>query len=135
MLTSQKVIELAGDAAEGVKGHVGLATDAPVPAIRDMVARFQQKFGDKPDHNGIKGYYAVQLFKTVSEKNGKVDGKLFAKALSGIKLSAKDHPGILLDVAYNDKGDIDRESYLVEVKGGKQEIIATLPPVGAENLK
>ena len=100
-----------------------------------MVARFQQKFGDKPDHNGIKGYYAVQLFKAVSEKNGKVDAKLFANTVKGLKLSAKEYPGILMDIAYNDKGDIDRESFLVEVKGGKQNIIATLPQVGAENLR
>ena len=33
-LTGQKVIELAGDAANGALGHVGLTTDAPVPAIQ-----------------------------------------------------------------------------------------------------
>ena len=31
-LLGQKVIELAGDAANGVKGHVGLTVDAPLPA-------------------------------------------------------------------------------------------------------
>src|ERR1044072_3865421 len=34
-LLGQKVIELAGDAANGVKGHVGLTVDAPVPAIQE----------------------------------------------------------------------------------------------------
>ena len=135
VLISQKVIELAGGAAEGVKGHVGLATEAPNPLIRDMVAKFEKAYGEKPDHNGIKGYYAVYLFKAVSEKNGKIDPKLFAKSIPGIRLSAKDYPGILLDIAYNQKGDIDRESYLVEVKDGKQAIIATLPMAGVENLK
>ena len=135
VLISQKVIELAGGAAEGVKGHVGLTTEAPNPLIRDMVAKFEKAYGEKPDHNGIKGYYAVYLFKAVSEKNGKIDPKLFAKSIPGIRLSAKDYPGILLDIAYNQKGDIDRESYLVEVKDGKQAIIATLPMAGVENLK
>jgi branched-chain amino acid transport system substrate-binding protein len=32
-----------------------------------------------------------------------------------------------MDVTYDDKGDIDRESYLVEVKDGKQVILETLP--------
>ena len=39
----------------------------------------------------------------------------------------KDHPGILLDVCFDDKGDIDRESFLVEVKDGKQVVTQTLP--------
>ena len=26
-------------------------------------------------------------------------------------------------------GDLDRESYLIEVKNGKQEVVATLPPL------
>ena len=34
MLTSQKVIELAGDAANGAVAHVGLTADAPQPAIK-----------------------------------------------------------------------------------------------------
>jgi branched-chain amino acid transport system substrate-binding protein len=44
-----------------------------------------------------------------------------------LRFTAKDHPGILLDVCFDDKGDIDRESFLVEVKNGKQEVVATLP--------
>jgi branched-chain amino acid transport system substrate-binding protein len=35
-----------------------------------------------------------------------------------------------MDVSFDDKGDLDRESFLVEVKGGKQVVIGTLPPVG-----
>jgi branched-chain amino acid transport system substrate-binding protein len=34
-----------------------------------------------------------------------------------------------MDVCFDDKGDLDRESFLVEVKGGKGEVVATLPPV------
>ncbi len=30
---------------------------------------------------------------------------------------------------FDDKGDIDRESFLVEVKGGKQVVVETLPPL------
>jgi branched-chain amino acid transport system substrate-binding protein len=34
-----------------------------------------------------------------------------------------------MDVGFDDKGDIDRESYIVEVKGGKQTVITTLAPL------
>ena len=41
--------------------------------------------------------------------------KAFAKALHGAKISVKDYPGVLLDVRFDDNGDLDRESFLVKV--------------------
>src|SRR5437660_10654238 len=42
VLTSQKVIELAGDAANGAVAHVGLSADAPDPPIRAFGTKFQK---------------------------------------------------------------------------------------------
>ncbi len=131
VLISQKVIQLAGPAANGVKGHVGLSADAPNPLVQAYGAKFRKAYGFETDHNGIKGYYAVYLVKAITEKIGKFDRKAFAQALRGARLSAREYPGLLIDTAYDDKGDLDRESYLVEVKDGKQVIIRTLPPLGA----
>jgi branched-chain amino acid transport system substrate-binding protein len=47
--------------------------------------------------------------------------------LKNASFSAKQHPGILLDVSFDDKGDMDRESFLVEVKAGRQVVVDTLP--------
>ncbi|NEC93233.1 ABC transporter substrate-binding protein, partial [Streptomyces sp. SID12501] len=58
-LIGHKVIELAGDAANGAMGHVGLTPDANIPAMTDMVERFKQKYNYTPDHNAIKGYTAA----------------------------------------------------------------------------
>jgi branched-chain amino acid transport system substrate-binding protein len=35
-----------------------------------------------------------------------------------------------MDVCFDDKGDLDRDSFMVEVKNGQQVVTATLPPVG-----
>ena len=43
--------------------------------------------------------------------------------------SAKGHTGLLMDVSYDDKGDRDREIYLVEVKDRKQVITEVVPPM------
>ena len=40
-----------------------------------------------------------------------------------------EEPGLLLDVSYDGNGDIDRESYLVEVVDGVGQITETLPPL------
>ncbi len=132
VLTSQKVIELAGDAANGAVAHVGLTADAPNPLIKDFSAKFQKEYKYKPDHNGLKGYTAMYVVKAVSEKIGKLDPKAFAKAMHGVSLSAKQYPGILMDVSFDDKGDLDRESFMTKVVNGKQEVIATLPPASAK---
>jgi branched-chain amino acid transport system substrate-binding protein len=128
-LTGQKVIELAGDAANGVVGHVGLTADAPDPPIHAFDEKFTKAYGYRSDHNGMKGYTAPYIVKAVTEKIGKFDSKEFAKAMHGVSLAVKDHPGILMDVAYDDKGDLDRESFMVKVAGGKQQVFATLPPL------
>ena len=53
-----------------------------------------------------------------------------ASFLQGDALAKAANVIALVDVTFDDKGDIDRESYLVEVKGGKQVVVATLPPLG-----
>ena len=128
-IMGQKVIELAGDAANGVKGHVGLTIDAPNPLIRQFAEKYEKEFRSKSDHNGIKGYTGMYVVKAVTEKMGKFDRKGFAQAIRNACFSAKQHPGLLMDVCFDDKGDIDRESFLVEVKGGKQVVVETLPPL------
>ncbi|MET0344730.1 MAG: ABC transporter substrate-binding protein [Casimicrobiaceae bacterium] len=131
-LTGQKVIELAGDAANGALAHVGLTVDAPQQSIKDFDRKFQAEYKYKSDHNGMKGYSGMYIVKAITEKTKKVDGKEFAKALHGAKISAKDYPGALLDVTFDNNGDLDRESFLVKVENGKQVVTATLPPASAK---
>jgi branched-chain amino acid transport system substrate-binding protein len=127
VLTSQKVIELAGEAANGAVAHVGLTVDAPLPAIRAFRAKFEKEYKYISDHNGLKGYSGVYALKAAIEKVGKFDKKLVAKAMHTLKVKAADQPGILMDVEFDANGDLDRESFMTEVRNGKQEITGILP--------
>ncbi len=129
-LLGQKVIDLAGDAANGVKGHVGLTVDAPIESVKAFAERFKKRFNYVCDHNGIKGYTAVYFVKYVTEKNGNFDSKAFAKTTHGLTITPKDEPGILMEATWDKNGDIDRESFIGEVVDGKQKIVATLPKLG-----
>jgi branched-chain amino acid transport system substrate-binding protein len=131
-LTSQKVIELAGDAANGATAHVGLTSDAPQPTIKAYDEKFQKEYKYKSDHNGLKGYSAMYVVKAVTEKIGKFDQKAFAKAMHGLRLSVKEYPGVLLDVSFDDNGDLDRESFMTTVVNGKQQVTATLPAASSK---
>ena len=126
-LLGQKVIDLAKDAANGVKGHVGLTVDAPIPAIQEFGKKFETKFNYKTDHNGVKGYIAPYMIKAAAEKAGKLDPKAIAAALRGLTITPDKLPGILIEATWDDTGEIDRISLLAEVKDGKQVITQTLP--------
>jgi branched-chain amino acid transport system substrate-binding protein len=63
-------------------------------------------------------------------KLGKFDRKALAKSLHGMTISPKDEPGILIETTWDDKGDIDRISYIAEVVAGKQKITSELPKLG-----
>lgn len=128
-LAGQKVVDLAGDAANGLYCHVGLTTDAPNPLMQKFRKAFVDRYHYVPDHNGIKGYLSVYLVKAVTDRMGKVDRADFAKTLHGMSISTKTEPGMLMDVTYDDKGDLDRESFLVQVENGKQVIKQVLPPL------
>jgi branched-chain amino acid transport system substrate-binding protein len=128
-LTGQKVIDLAGKAANGALAHVGLTVDAPIPAFRAFRVKFEKAYKYTPDHNGIKGYTSVYLLKAGIQKAGKLDRAAVAKALHGLTIRAAKEPGVLMDVAIDKNGDLDRASFMVEVKNGKQEVVEVLPPL------
>jgi branched-chain amino acid transport system substrate-binding protein len=129
-LLSQKTIELAGEAANGVQGHVGLTADAPIKEVADFKAAFQKRFNYIPDHNGIKGYTGVYAVKYVTEKLGKLDRKALAQTMHGLTIAPKDEPGILIETTWDNTGEIDRISFLAEVVNGQQKITKILPKLG-----
>jgi branched-chain amino acid transport system substrate-binding protein len=127
-LTNEKVIELAGDAANGVVAHVGLTADAPNPTVQAFAKRYEAEYKTRPDHNAMKGYTGMHAVKAIQDKIGKLDQKAFARAMHGAIISAKDYPGVLFDVRYDDKGDLDRESFIVKVVNGRSQVVETLKP-------
>ena len=126
-LTSAKVVELAGEAANGAVAHVGLTVEAP--PLQDFGKRYQGLYNGVPDHNGVKGYTGMYILKAAMEKAGKVDQKATAAAIRNSCFSASQHTGVLMDVCFDDKGDLDRESFITEIRNGKTVVAETLPPL------
>src|SRR3989454_8324209 len=58
-LLGQKVIDMAGPAANCARGHVGLSADAPGPAVVAVKEKFSKRFCYVPGPNGIKGSTGV----------------------------------------------------------------------------
>ncbi|GIK85894.1 MAG: ABC transporter substrate-binding protein [Burkholderiales bacterium] len=131
-LANEKVVELAGEAANGVIAHVGLTADAPNATVQAFAKKYEAEYKARPDHNAMKGYTAAWALKAVQDKLGRLDQKAFAKTLHGAQFSAKDYPGLLFDVRYDDKGDLDRESFIVRIVNGRSQVIETLRPAWAK---
>jgi len=126
-LTGQKVIDLAGGAAEGALAHVGLATSAPDPLFQDFVKKFHAKYNRDTDHNGIKGYIGVYAIKYVTEMVGEFDSQALADKLHGLTLKVADHPGLLLDTGWDETGEMLRPSFMTQVKDNQQVVIGMVP--------
>ena len=128
VLTSAKVVELAGEAANGAVAHVGLTVEAP--QLQAFGKQYQAMFNSVSDHNGVKGYTGMYILKAAIEKAGKLDRKAAAAAIRNSCFSAKQHPGVLMDVCFDGNGDIDRESFMTEIRGGKTVVAEVLPAMG-----
>ncbi|MDE2418313.1 MAG: hypothetical protein KGN32_10955 [Burkholderiales bacterium] len=64
------------------------------------------------------------------EKAGKLDRKAVAQAMKGLEIKVAMSPCILMDVKFDDRGDLDHESYHVEVRNGRPMVTEVLPPLG-----
>ena len=127
-LTEAKVIELAGAAAEGAIAHVGVtATATDVPGIAAFAKKFVETNKRQPTHDAIKGYVGAWTTKYVSDMIGKPDGEAFAKKMKGLCLKAAEHPRILLDTCWDERGEMARPSFMVQVKNAAPVVIGTVP--------
>lgn len=125
-LVSSQVIEAAGPAAEGILAHTGISVDVQTPRMRAFVADFTRKYGTRPDHNAVKGYFAVQIIKVGLTKLGKVDAAGFKELIKNTRLEGRAYPDLMTTVSYDLFGDLNRESYLVQVRSAGTEILGTL---------
>ncbi|MEM7346001.1 MAG: ABC transporter substrate-binding protein, partial [Chloroflexota bacterium] len=75
VLISQAVIDLAGEAAEGAQGHVGLTASAPLPLVEEFSTKFEDAYGRISDHNGMKGYIGVYVLKALTDRIGEFDSQ------------------------------------------------------------
>lgn len=126
-LVSQQVIDLAGGAADGIFAHTGVSVDAPNQRIQDFSKRYSDKYQVRADHNSLKGYFAVYAIKAIVDNGGVTDKASFLAATKKARLDTARHPKVLVRGAYDMFGNLYRESYLVQIRNGKQSVLATIP--------
>jgi branched-chain amino acid transport system substrate-binding protein len=129
-LCTQTTITPGGAAINGARCHVGLVATAPVPLMADMSRRFQEKFNRVPDHNALKGYIGVHMLKAAVQRVGSWDQAKVRTCLHNNVFTTAEEPGLLMDVYVNEKGSLDRPSFIVEVKDEKPVVAKTVGMLG-----
>lgn len=134
-LVSAPVLDAVGPTADGVVAHTGISVDLLSPRMRAFVSAFQKRFNTRPDHNAVKGYFAVQLIKTGLTRIGKVDRAAFVSLIKNSRFDGRVNQDLMTTVSYDFFGDLNRESYLVQVKGGSTEILGTLNAFDSQRME
>jgi len=134
-LCAQTTIDAGGEAMNGARCHVPMTALSPVSSMLDMGRRFQERFGRVPDHNGFKGYIGAHLMKAAVDRVGAFDQAKVRDCLHNNLFTAADEPGLLMDTYVDEKGDADRGSFIVEVKGKRSEVVKVLPLLGGPYTK
>jgi branched-chain amino acid transport system substrate-binding protein len=83
---SQKFIEIAGPAAEGVIITTSLDRDSDVPETRDFIRAFEKKAGFKADMVAASAHTAVMVAADALRRAGTTDAEALRKAIAATNL-------------------------------------------------
>ena len=107
------LIELAGDASEGLVASTFFAEDAPViPESEKFVQLFKAKFKEDPNATAILTYDAYNLMLDAIERAGSFDPKAIRDALA----ATVEFPGAGGAITINEIGDAVKPAVIVKVK-------------------
>ena len=115
MFEDPEVLSIAGNAAEGVIYSArAYDPDSEEPHVKQFVAFFEQRYGEKPDIFAAFAYDAARILVLAMENNG-----LSAAQIKDGIYSIRDFPGVTGSTSFDDKGDVIQPAYLKTVHNGK----------------
>jgi len=110
---SQKFIEIAGPAAEGVVITTSLDRDSEVAETRDFIAAFEKKAGYKSDMVAASGHTAVKVAVAALRKAGTEDREAIRDAIAALTLQASTG-----EISFNALGEVRKDVQVQVVKDG-----------------
>jgi len=119
------LIELAGEAAEGLIASTFFAEDAPViPELEKLVKLFKEKYNETPNTVSILTYDAYNLMLDAIERAGSFDPVAIKDALA----ATKEFPGAGGSITINEIGDAIKPAIVVKVVNGNFTYETTVNP-------
>jgi branched-chain amino acid transport system substrate-binding protein len=116
-LYSPKLMEIAGDAAEGVYLVGCFVPTNPDPAVQEFIKKYKTKYGMEPDSFAALAYDQGYVLKQAMEKAAE-KGAITRESIRDA-MAATNYKGLTGTVTFNDKGDWVRPYLYLTVKGGQ----------------
>lgn len=111
---SQQLLELGGDAVNGVAFPVSFFAESEDPAVKAYVEKFQSQYGGTPSALTSQAYDSVGVLLTAIQEAGSLDHEAIKE-----KLYAVTYPGVTGELKFDANGDADKAFTKVIVKGGR----------------
>jgi len=121
---SPKLVEIGGDAAEGVYFSNHYSKDDPNPLVQAFVANFQAQYHEVPDALAACAYDAVRIVAQAIEKAGTVDREALRNALASVKGFA----GVTGVITIDQNRNARKSATILTIKHGKQTFVRTIEP-------
>ena len=119
-ITDDEFAAIAGPGAEGT-----LMTFSPdprtIPANKAIVDLFRSKRGFEPQAYTLYSYASVQIIKEAAEEAKSLDPKKVAEVMK----SGKVFKTVLGDIAFDKKGDVSNDGYIVDGKRKDRYVLYT----------
>ncbi len=110
-----KILELAGEAAEGVKfSSPAYDPKSKTPHIEAFVKVFQAKYGQEPDILAAYGYDVLMIAAQALRVTEDATSAEIKQALYSIK----DYPGVTGETSFDENGDVVKALRMMTVQGG-----------------
>ena len=110
---SQKFIDIAGKAAEGVIITTSLDRDSDAPETKSFIEAFEKKAGFKVDMVAASGHTAVKVAAAALAKAGDGDAKALRDALAAITVEASTGR-----ISFNALGEVQKDVQVQIVRDG-----------------
>ena len=111
---SPQVIEIAGEASEGLIVATPWFGEKDDPKVQDFVKKYETEYGHKPDQFAAQAYDALYIMAEGLKNAGVADRDALRDALAEIK----DLEGILGKFSFDEDGDVIMEPTVLIIKDG-----------------
>ena len=111
---SEKFIEIAGEAAEGIIITTSLDRDSESPEARDFIAAFEKRAGFKTDMVAASAHTAFKVAVAALRAAGTEDPKAIRDAVAETKLAASTG-----EISFNALGEVRKAVQVQVVRGGE----------------
>jgi branched-chain amino acid transport system substrate-binding protein len=111
---AQQLIELGGEATEGIIFPVSFYADSEDEGVRKFVDKYTEEFGSEPSALAAQAYDSIGILLEAVKENGSVERESLRDTLNSIT-----YPGITGETKFDEIGDASKVYTKLIVKEGK----------------